>query len=310
MKRFLACLILLSFGVAAYADPPHVISDDNAAQVIAQAKALGHGTGYIPGKTKLKASFRGTFGNIPRNQWAILVKQGQGTFLSDLIKAAGIPCKNQDGLGFCWVYASTETEETCRLIQGQPFVSLSPESVGGPINGWRNQGGNGIDALNQLTKVGACATIFMDRPNSLSPSRWKAGWQADCANHKIIMSVASVDTFDDVFTALLLRMPVSIGLDWWGHQVLLTDPVVFDNGTYGVVFRNSWGEDWPSQGAGGWSTLTERKSQPDGSFAAINVGPQNIKPGEKPEPVSLVKFRQEYFRKLIDKHMNAGACKP
>ena len=181
MKRFLVCLLLLSFTTAALAAPPLVISDRNAQQVMAQGKALGHGTGFVRGTTKLKASFSGTFGDIPRSQWASLVQQGQGTFLSDLIKAANIPSKNQDGLNFCWAYASVETDETCRLVQGQPYVPLSPESVGGPITNWRNVGGDGLDALTQLSTVGCCANTFMDAPNSLRVNRWKTGWKADCA---------------------------------------------------------------------------------------------------------------------------------
>ena len=222
--------------------------------------------------------------------------------MSDLIKAAKIPSKDQDGLGYCWVYASTATVETCRAIQGQAYVSLSPESVGGPLTGWRNQGGNGIDALDQLTKVGACANSFMDAPNSLHSSRWKKGWEADCANHKITVSWTSISSFDEVITALLLRLPVSIGLDWWGHQVLLTDPAILPGGGYGVVMRNSWGEDWPTQGAGGWSTLTEKKSQPDGTFAAINVTELDAAwhTGKRVDSTSIVDFHSRRIQKAIN----------
>ena len=289
---------------------PLVISDQNAQEVMLKGQAAGPGTGYVPGPMKLKAKFADSFEVIPRDQWKDLVKQGKGTFLSDLIKSAAIPATNQDGLGYCWVYASAQTVEVCRLIQGQPFVRLSPESIGGPITGWRNRGGYGIDALDQLTKVGACAAKYMDAPNSLNSSRWKAGWQEDCGKHKITVSWSSVDNFDEVFTSLLLRMPVSIGLNWWGHQVLLTDPAVFDDGSYGVVMRNSWGEDWPSAGAGGWSTLTERKSQPSGSFAAVSVDVADIKPGQTKAPtLNVLKKRQDLFRKLITKQA-AGTCNP
>jgi hypothetical protein len=280
----------------------HVINDDNYQTIVAEGIAAGRGTGWVPSDTKPATKFTDSYTVIPRDQWKQLVKQGQGTFLSDLIKAAKIPAKDQDGLGYCWVYASTSTVETCRAIQGQPYVNLSPESVGGPINNWRNQGGNGIDALDQLSKVGACAMSFMDAPNSLHPSRWKQGWEADCANHKITASWTSLSSFDEVFTALLLRLPVSIGLDWWSHQVLLTDPAVIGNG-YGVVMRNSWGEDWPSAGAGGWSTLTESNSQPDGTFAAVNVTALDAvwHAGKRVDSLGVIDFHQNLVRKAIAK---------
>lgn len=251
----------------------YVINDDNFEKVVADGMHAGHGTGFMGpdprGHTMRK--FGDSYTVIPRDQWPSLIKQGQGTFLSDLIKKAKIPSKDQDGLNYCWAFASTSTAEVCFAVQGQAYEELSAESVGGPVVNWRNVGGYGTDALDQLTSTGACAASFMDAPNSLRPSRWKSGWEADCANHKITNSWASVDTFDEVITALLLRMPVSIGLDWWRHQVLLTDPHIFDTGKFGVVMRNSWGENWPSAGAGGWSILTESKSQPSGSFAAISV---------------------------------------
>jgi hypothetical protein len=280
-----------------------IINDDNAQTVAAEGVAAGRATGWMPSTTRLNSKFTDSYTVIPRAQWKQLVQQGQGTFLSDLIKAQQIPVKDQDGLGYCWVYASTETVEVCRAIQGQAYVDLSPESVGGPLTNWSNQGGDGIDALDQLTKVGACTSSFMDAPNSLAVRRWKAGWQADCANHKITVSWTALSSFDEVFTALLLRLPVSIGLDWWGHQVLLTDPAVLPDGGYGVVFRNSWGNDWPTQGAGGWSTLTESKSQPDGSFAAINVTALDAvwHAGRKVDSLGVIDFHQRLVQKAINK---------
>lgn len=275
----------------------HVINDSNYESFL----TTEHGRGYIKSdKQSGLQKFRDVFPIIPRSQWKALTTEGQGTFLSDLVKTAGIPAKDQDGLGYCWVYASVSTVETVRALQGQPFVSLSPESVGGPITGWRNRGGNGLDALEQLQKVGCCRTSFMNATNSLASKRWGSGWEADRANHKITNAWATIDDgdFDAVFTAVLLRLPVSIGLDWWTHQVQVTDPYVFSDGTYGVVFRNSWGEDWPSTGASGWSTLTESKSTPSGSFACISVTPSD-KDLKQRDIVSVVRDRQLAVQKRI-----------
>lgn len=276
-----------------------VIDDTNYRQFIGQRP-----TGYIKGPPLVGLKkFRDAYPIIPRSQWKQLVLEGKGSFLSDLCKSSKIPAKNQGNLGYCWAYASVECVETIRALQGQPFVSLSPESVGGPVTGWRNQGGWGTQALEQLENVGCCATSYMDSANSLSYRRWGSAWKDDCANHKVTGAWASIDDggFDAVFTATLLRMPVSIGLDWWGHQVQVLDPVVFDDGSYGVLFRNSWGSDW---GDDGYSTLTESKSQPSGSFAAVSVvaSDKDINEKSRGTIVDLVRLRQKSVKKQIDRN--------
>ena len=100
-------------------------------------------------------------------------------------------------------------------------------------------------------------------------------------------------------TAALIRLPVSIGLDWWGHQVLITGPVDLGNGKYGVEFRNSWGADY---GDDGYSTLTENKAQPSGSFACISVCASDRELNEKSRgtAVDLARLRQKSVKARID----------
>lgn len=280
-----------------------VISDENYKEFLRPG-----GYGFIKGTVpKGTPKFSDSYSLIPRSQWKALIAEGKGTFLSDLKKAAGIKQKNQNGLNYCWAYASVATVETIRALQGQPHIDLSPESVGGPVKNWRNVGGWGYDALDQLTKYGACSSSYMNSPNSLSPSRWKSGWEADALNHKIIASWASIDdgSFDAVVTAALLRLPVSIGLDWWGHQVEVCDPVILDNGQVGVLIMNSWANvNW---GDGGYGTLTESKSQPSGSFACISVGTsdRSMSADAKETYTTLVKRRSDTVKKLIQTYSTA-----
>jgi hypothetical protein len=190
--------------------------------------------------------------------------------------------------------------EAIRALQGQPYIDLSAESVAGPVRNWRNQGGYGGEALEQLQNVGACLASFMDQPNSLSPRRWKSGWEADRANHRIVAAWASIDDdgFDGVFTAALLRLPVSVGLDWWSHQIMVVGPVILDNGGYGVECRNSWGSEY---GDDGYFVLTESKCQPSGSFACISVGSsdRDINSQSRGTVVDLVRLRQRSVEQVI-----------
>ena len=69
------------------------------------------------------------------------------------------------------------------------------------------------------------------------------------------------NNFDQVATCLLLALPVSMGLSWWGHQIVGSDLVKLDGtGNYGVRIRNSWGLGYATNGQ---AVLTERKATPD-----------------------------------------------
>ena len=122
-----------------------------------------HATGYVKShRPHNLPRLEDTFPIIPRSQWAALVKEGQGTFLSDLLKARGVKVKDQDSLGYCWVYASTETVEAAGAVQGQPYVELAPESIGGRLTGWRNRGRtNGAGCLAAVDRRwGLCRELL------------------------------------------------------------------------------------------------------------------------------------------------------
>ena len=223
---------------------------------------------------------------VPRTQWTSRIEAGAeyGTFLSDLVKQRGIKAKDQGSLGYCWVYGSTRAAELWRILGGQAWLELSPESVGGPCTHWRNRGGYASEAFDQLENFGACETSYMDRPWSLQPRLWKPGWQKNALTHEVPdwydietddKLPAGATCFDEVISCLLNRIPVAAGLDWWGHLVCFLDPILLppgtapantpDGSTVGVLAINSWGVDWPTPGANGLFCLTEDLATPDGA---------------------------------------------
>ena len=254
--------------------PYLIIGDRNAHQFTAGGRYAGS-TGYRgfhnPASPHIFQGGKPLGRTIPRSVWHDRIQAGQGTFLSDLLKHEKIPAKDQNGLGYCWVYGSTRAVEVQRAIAGLPFRDLSPESVGGPCTGWRNRGGYASEALDQLQSAGACESSFMDAPHSLHPHRWKTGWQENAKLHEALQWYDIGQSFDEVITCLLERIPVAAGLDWWGHLVCFLDPVILPDGSVGVLFQNSWGVDWPTVGANGFATLTESKATPDGAAAPILV---------------------------------------
>ncbi len=254
--------------------PYLIISDANARQFCAGGSRAGN-FGYQGWQRPDQPHrFRGgspVARTIPRSEWKDRIRAGQGSFLSDLVKQQGMAAKDQNGLGYCWVYGSTRTVEVRRATMGLPFHDLSPESVGGPCTGWRDEGGYASEAFQQLQDAGACESAYMDAPHSLRPNRWKAGWQQNARLHEAVQWYEIGTSFDDVITCLLNRIPVAAGLDWWGHLVCFLDPVILPDGSVGVMFQNSWGVDWPTAGANGLACLTEDRGTPDGAAAPIIV---------------------------------------
>ncbi|MGO9115745.1 MAG: hypothetical protein ACLP9L_41595 [Thermoguttaceae bacterium] len=258
---------------------PHVVIDDYNAHRFVDGDLAGKcidgdfafEMGYLgwekPGSPHAFIAPRPIGDPIPRSQWHDLIKAGQGSFLSDLVKRLGIRAKDQGKLKYCWVYGSTRAVEVARAVSGLPLYDLAPESVGGPCTGWRNTGGYASEAFDQFQDAGACQSSFLDAPHSLQPNRWKPGWQENAKLHEAVQWASIGTSYDDVITCLLKRIPVAAGLDWWGHLVCFLDPVILPDGSIGVLFQNSWGVDWPVAGANGLATLTEAKATPDGAAA-------------------------------------------
>ena len=272
-----------------------------------------HGTGKSFGFAGRKTPFGTTFHalgadvipTIPRDQWPARIKllAESKKDLRSLADAAGQKCKDQNGLSYCWVYGSTSAEEVHRTIEGQPYIELSPESVGGPCTGWRNQGGYAEEAAKQLQVYGACASSFMDAPCSLHSSRWKAGWQQDALDHRFDHGWYDVPSDFDVVGSILLNeeqpRPIAAGLSWWGHLVAYYGVVMRIGGklwqpgdplptslssiAFEILFRNSWGASW---GDNGYGTLVESKAIPDGaSMPYTNVpSPSPTPPPAPPTP--------------------------
>jgi len=229
-------------------------------------------TGYAgwskPGEPHAFSAPRPVGSTIPRSQWKQLIQEGQGSFLSDLVKQQGIKPEDQGQTPLCWANGCTMAVKVRRAAVGLAFRDLSPESVAAPVTGGRYRGGYASEAFNQIEKGGICEKSFLDSPHSLSTSRWKSGWQENAALHKATSWYQIGTSYDEVITCLLNRIPVAAGLDWWGHLVCFLDPVLLPDGSVGVLFYNSWGLSYGDHGMG---ILTERKATPDGAAAPVHV---------------------------------------
>lgn len=217
---------------------------------------------------------------IPRALWAEAICNLGPANLKD---AYPLPAKDQNGLGLCWAYGSTRVVEVKRLALGLPSLELCPESVAGPLTGWRDEGGYAAEAFAQIEQYGIAIQSLCPNPHALNPRLWDPSWQANAKSHEAVnwYDIEQADrlpNYDEVVTCLLNRTPVAAGLDWWGHLVAFLAAIILPPDVncavntptghkVGVLFQNSWGTDWPNAGDNGYAVLVEQLATPDGAAA-------------------------------------------
>ncbi len=256
--------------------PPLIITDENAdEQILLRLARLQHTENEaIPGCLKRTIPYGHIphaspaeffFPIIPRKHWESLIENDGGPWLHDLCQD-DLPPHDQGGTNYCWAHGSVRAVEALRVYQGQDPLVLSAESIAVPLTGGRNRGGTPDEALGQLMKYGACRQELWplnDRNESHADPRWKQ----DRLDH-VVLDWLDIPSWDYQITLALHRIPIAIGLAWWGHLVCQLDPVILPNGEIGIGFDNSWGADY---GENGYAILDEKHGTSDlGAFAPIS----------------------------------------
>lgn len=216
-----------------------------------------------------------SFEIIPEEQWPDLIsmKDRDHSWLEDRI--GDLPCKDQDGLGYCHGYGPVTCLEVMRKVAGYPYVELSGESVAGRVVNWRNQGGDPEEDLQVLVQYGACEASFMDEPHSISPQRWQDNWEQNALLYRAeeVFTQLDGDLWLLAGTCALRNIVTSPWYDWWGHCISGSYRLKYDvkTRTFYRLDRNNWGMSWGDRGYCWLEKGTRRGQGTPSGLVAIRV---------------------------------------
>lgn len=188
---------------------------------------------------------------IPRSEWRARIEERDARKATTRarMKRAGVKVKNQDRTNYCWSNAPVLGCEVSRINQGLGHVELSPASVAAPLKNYRNVGGWGRDALERIVSHGA-APVAVWPANAIDRKYATDAAARAAADYRVDeWLVLPNRSLDHLISALLLNLPVAVGYNWWGHEVLAVDPTWLD-GEVALVIANSWSEAWGTEGYG------------------------------------------------------------
>jgi len=167
---------------------------------------------------------------------------------SGMPDGSAIPSRDQGQVGYCWNHSVAAAMILLNAVQGNPYVDLSPFSVGCKIMNFQNRGGNGNVALEYVAKHGMCdATHWPQRSMSRSNDT-EAAW-ADAAKNKVTewMDLEPRNKAQ-LITCLLLNTPVVYDCNKWGHSICAMRIVSFR--PFVIRIWNSWSDTWKDLGEG------------------------------------------------------------
>ena len=213
----------------------------------------------IPGTSP----FTTDFPIIPETEWPDRIKAMQGNFPRHIY--TGTPAEDtQNGLRYCWAFSLSQAIKGARDRDGQPKVDLLSESLGRDVN-WRSVGNYCGSAIECAAKYGMCDRSFSPKRYNLEPSTWKAGWEAEALNHRVLewWELGHQNMRAETISALLYGFGVFTGLNWAGHAMWFAE-LQMQGGKPAIWTPNTWGdnEDW---------LLTGSKMIPDEAFV-VRVG--------------------------------------
>lgn len=206
--------------------------------------------------------------------WKTVLNIGQhdysGTVFNLSVEGDNSYVANGIGVHNCWAFSSVMGLMLERLLQGFPYLHLSPSSVGAPLVGYKNTGYYIEEALKRMISDGASTTEFVPEATT-NAADFKPGWKESAGMNKVTMWRDVGNDPQAQGSMLLQRKPLPIAVNWWGHAILAcrlidrnknlpaSNPLRYSKG-----FLNSWSK---SYGTDGYAELDGYKAIADAAYA-------------------------------------------
>lgn len=202
---------------------------------------------------------------IPESDWRGMIEEAEEQLATPwhTCQACNLHVKDQQQTNYCWINAPTYVYEIRRCMEGQEDPSrpmrFSPASAGAIITGYRNVGGWGKPGLEHIIEKGLV-------PNTIWPDNAIDSRYATPENLAIARRYRGQEWWEltprslpELVSAILLRLPVALGYNWWRHEVTGVRLRWLD-GTVALDIGNSWGRGW---GTDGFGTIQGNRMLPD-----------------------------------------------
>lgn len=247
---------------------------------------LPQGNGQTQITTVKALQGAGVLPSIPQAQWIETKPQADLLYLPQL---------DQGQYGSCTGHGTDTGFMICRSLNGFPNVLLSPTFIYAQVNGNRDAGAYGPDAVQVLVDTGTC--LMSEFGEDTIYKRQIPGTAYDTAKRFRATTIAMVEDFDDFMTCLqvdaVVCFPVQVGmrfnnLDGDGcapcgrgpgnHWVVAYATHKTSSGEWVPWCRNSWSASWGINGGMG----IHQAGICDGAVAIMGAAPdpqQDLPPG-------------------------------
>tara|TARA_R110002051_G_scaffold24381_1_gene60604 strand:+ start:24947 stop:25678 length:732 start_codon:yes stop_codon:yes gene_type:complete len=193
---------------------------------------------------------------ISRKDWPELIRHHEKNKSSclDVHYFHDVPILNQAHLKYCWLFCVAAGVANRLAHQGiDPVPTLSATATAARVKKYRNVGGYVLEGAVGVEKYGLPSVDVwpqgkLYRKYENDPELVTSGEK----NKLVAFSELPSRDFEALASVLLNEKnprPVAIALPWWKHAVLALQ-VCKGRNTFGVVYANSYGEQWGDRGFG------------------------------------------------------------